>query len=123
VDAPGSAEDAGRIGGVNPRTAVAAFRIVAVAEAISWLGLLVGMYLKYVPQTTELGVQIFGPVHGGVFLLYLAVTVLAARTLRWRVGTTLLALVASIPPLVTVWFERWATRSGRLPSTDRVAAG
>ena len=108
---------------MNPRTAATAFRIVAVAEALSWLGLLAGMYVKYVPQTTELGVKIFGPVHGGVFVLYLVVTVLAARALRWTPGTTLLALVASIPPLVTVWFERWATRSERLPSTEAVTAG
>ena len=107
---------------MNPRTAVTAFRVVAVAEALSWLGLLIGMYVKYVPQTTELGVKIFGPLHGGVFLLYLAVAVLAARSLRWSVGTTLLALLASIPPLVTVWFERWATRSDRLPGADAVAA-
>ena len=107
---------------MNPRTAAAAFRIVAVAEALSWLGLLIGMYVKYVPQTTELGVKIFGPVHGGVFVLYLVVTVLAARALRWSAGITVLALLASIPPLVTVWFERWATRSERLPSTDAVAA-
>jgi integral membrane protein len=107
---------------VNPRTAVAAFRIVAVAEALSWLGLLIGMYVKYVPQTTELGVKIFGPIHGGVFLLYLAVTVLAARVLRWSLWTTLFALAASVPPLVTVWFERWASRSGRLSSGDAVAA-
>ena len=107
---------------MTPRSAATAFRIVAVAEALSWLGLLAGMYVKYVPQTTELGVKIFGPIHGGVFVLYLVVTVLAARTLRWSVGTTLLALVASIPPLVTVLFERWATRAGRLPSRDAVAA-
>lgn len=107
---------------MNPRSAATAFRIVAVAEAFSWLGLLVGMYVKYVPQTTELGVKIFGPIHGGVFVLYLLVTVVAARTLRWSPGTTLLALAASIPPLVTVWFERWATRSTRLPARDVVAA-
>jgi integral membrane protein len=107
---------------VNPRSAATAFRIVAVAEAFSWLGLLIGMYVKYVPQTTELGVKIFGPIHGGVFVLYLVVTVLAARTLRWTAGTALLALVASVPPLVTVWFERWATRSHRLPARDAVAA-
>jgi integral membrane protein len=67
-------------------------------------------------------VKIFGPIHGGVFLLYLVVTVLAARTLRWSPGTTLLALAASIPPLVTVLFERWASRTGRLPAKDVVAA-
>src|SRR3954462_10218719 len=72
------AEGSGRIGDVNPRTAATAFRIVAVAEALSWIGLLIGMYVKYVPQTTELGVHIFGPLHGGVFLASVGVAVPAA---------------------------------------------
>jgi integral membrane protein len=107
---------------VNPRTVAAAFRIVAVAEALSWIGLLIGMFVKYVPETTELGVKIFGPVHGGIFLAYVVITLVAARVLRWSGGTTVLALVASIPPLATLWFERWAARTGRLPERERVGA-
>ncbi len=101
---------------MNARTAALAFRVVAVAEAVSWLGLLVGMYVKYVPQSSEVGVQVFGPIHGGIFLAYVVMTLVARRLLRWDVRTTLLALVASVPPLTTVLFERWATRTGRLPS-------
>ncbi|MGB0102027.1 MAG: DUF3817 domain-containing protein, partial [Nocardioides sp.] len=40
------------------------FRRVAIAEAITWALLLTGMFLKYVTETTELGVQVFGMVHG-----------------------------------------------------------
>ena len=100
---------------MNPRTAATAFRIVAVAEALSWLGLLAGMYVKYVPQTSEAGVQVFGPIHGGIFVAYVVVALVAGRVLRWDVRTTLLALAASVPPLLTVAFERWASRTGRLP--------
>jgi integral membrane protein len=107
---------------VTPRTAATAFRIVAVAEALSWIGLLIGMFVKYVPETTELGVKIFGPVHGGIFVAYVVVALLAARVLRWSAGTTVLALVASIPPLATLWFERWAARTDRLPAGERVGA-
>jgi integral membrane protein len=107
---------------VNPRTAATAFRIVAVAEALSWIGLLTGMYVKYVPETTELGVKIFGPIHGGIFVVYVVVALVAARVLRWSAGTTLLALVASVPPLASVVFERWATRTGRLPESAAVPA-
>jgi hypothetical protein len=42
--------------------------------------------------------------------------------MRWDARSSLLALAASVPPLVTVWYERWATRTGRLPSRDAVAA-
>ena len=107
---------------MNPRTAATAFRIVAVAEALSWLGLLAGMYVKYVPQTSEVGVQVFGPIHGGIFVAYVVVTLVASRVLRWNAPTTLLALVASVPPLATVVFERWASRTGRLPSPETAAA-
>jgi integral membrane protein len=107
---------------VNPRTAATAFRIVAVAEALSWVGLLIGMYVKYVPETTELGVKIFGPIHGGIFVAYVVVALVTARVLRWSIGTTLVALVASIPPLASLLFERQATRAGRLPQDAAVAA-
>ena len=107
---------------MNPRTAALAFRIVAVAEGLSWLGLLAGMYVKYVPQTSEVGVQVFGPIHGGVFVAYVVVALVASRVLRWNVPTTLLALAASVPPLATVLFERWASTTGRLPAGETAAA-
>src|SRR3954466_4878971 len=116
------ADRSGRIEVVTPRTAATAFRVVAVAEALSWIGLLAGMYVKYVPATTELGVKIFGPIHGGIFLAYVVIALITARTLRWSPRTTALALVCSIPPLATVWFERLATRNDRLPGRALVPA-
>ena len=107
---------------MNPRTAATAFRIVAVAEALSWIGLLAGMYVKYVPETTELGVKVFGPIHGGIFVAYVVVALVASRVLRWSPRTTVVALVCSVPPLATVWFERLATRNGRLPRQQAVPA-
>ena len=104
---------------MNPRTVALAFRAVAVAEALSWIGLLAGMYVKYVPETSEVGVQVFGPVHGAVFVAYVLVALVAARVLGWSRGTALLALVASVPPLATVVFERWAGRTGRLGAPVR----
>ena len=91
-----------------------AFRVVAVAEALSWLGLLTGMFFKYVVDAGEQGVQVFGPIHGTVFLTYLVVTLLTWRSQRWSLPIGLLALVASVPPFCTVVFEVWARRTGRL---------
>jgi integral membrane protein len=90
------------------------FRTVAIAEAGSWLGLLIGMLFKYVVVGNEIGVQVFGPIHGALFLAYLVVTVIAARLLGWSTSTTALALVCSVPPLATLWFERRARLAGRL---------
>ena len=101
---------------MTPRTVATAFRTVAVAEALSWLGLLIGMYVKWIAGTSEIGVQVFGPVHGGVFVVYCLLALVTARVLRWSPGTLLLALAASVPPFATVVFERWALRTRRLPA-------
>lgn len=100
------------------RTQILLFKVVAVAEALSWAGLLVGMYLKHVSGTTEAGVHLFGPIHGGIFLAYVALAVLLARSLRWTPWVALLALACSIPPFATVVFELWASRTGRLAVTS-----
>ncbi len=107
---------------MTPGSVAIAFRIVAVAEALSWVGLLAGMYVKYVPQTSEIGVSVFGPIHGGIFVAYVVVALVASRVLRWTPGTTLLALAASVPPLATVWFERRARRLGQLPAREPAPA-
>lgn len=99
---------------VTAPVAARLFRIVAVAEACSWAGLLLGMFFKYVVVGNEIGVTVFGPIHGALFVAYLVVTLLAARVLRWSLPTTLLALAASIPPLATLWFERRARARGQL---------
>ncbi|WP_454050283.1 DUF3817 domain-containing protein [Cellulomonas sp. Marseille-Q8402] len=91
-----------------------AFRIVAILEAATWAGLLVGMVLKHVTHTTEVGVQVFGQAHGLVFLAYAGITVVAGIRLRWGWWVTLVALAASVPPMFTLLAERWLRRSGRL---------
>jgi integral membrane protein len=90
------------------------FRRVAIAEAITWALLLTGMFLKYVTDTTELGVRVFGMVHGVVFIAYCLTTVLVAIDQRWSRGRLLLGLAASVPPFVTVLFDRYAERRGAL---------
>lgn len=90
------------------------FRTLAVAEAFTWAGLLVGMFLKYVTETTELGVRIFGMVHGIVFIAYGLVTLVVAIDQRWSLGRTVLGLVAAIPPFATLPFEVYADRRGLL---------
>ncbi|RZS38999.1 integral membrane protein [Herbihabitans rhizosphaerae] len=97
------------------------FRVAALAEALSWLGLLIGMYFKYATDSGDLGVKVFGPIHGVIFVGYVLATLGVRPLLKWDRRTTILALGASIPPLATVVFERWAARTGRLeePATSR----
>jgi integral membrane protein len=100
-----------------PGTPAARFRAVAIAEAVSWAGLLIGMFFKYVVIEHEIGVQVFGPVHGVIFMAYVLVTLATWGALRWSTGTGLLAVLASVPPFGSWLFERWAARHGRLEPT------
>ena len=97
------------------RSPAGRFRIVALAEAVSWIGLLVGMYFKYLGSPrTEVGVKIFGMPHGLLFVAFLVTALLAGLAYHWRPGTWLLALLASIVPLGTVMFVIAANRRGWL---------
>jgi integral membrane protein len=109
------------------RSAAAWFRVIAFAEAVSWVGLLIGMYFKYLGSPrTEIGVKVFGPIHGGIFLAFVVAAILTGIAMRWRAGTWVLALLGSIVPLGSVVFLLWADRTGRMeqvgtPTSSRQA--
>ncbi|MGU3437753.1 DUF3817 domain-containing protein [Actinomycetes bacterium M1A6_2h] len=91
------------------------FRFVAIAEAVTWVALLIGMAIKWIPDPNiDSAVRYPGMIHGAVFVVYIVVTVVTAVKLKWSASVTLVALLASIPPFGTVVFERWAVRTGRL---------
>ena len=86
------------------------FRIAAITEAITWLGLL-GEHVREVHRRrAHQPLQIFGTLHGYAFLAYVLVVFLVRAEYKWTHRMTALALVASVPPLATVPFERWAFR-------------
>lgn len=93
-------------------TPQALFRRVAIAEAVTWALLLTGMFLKYVTETTEVGVRIGGMLHGVVFVAYCVTTVVVAVDQRWTARRTLIGLLSSIPPFFTVMFDLLAERAG-----------
>ncbi|MCW2595291.1 MAG: hypothetical protein JWP39_1179 [Jatrophihabitans sp.] len=79
---------------------VRAFRIVAVIEAISWLVLIVATIVKYTTDPHKaLGVQIMGPIHGVLFLAYVALVLFEVRRkIGWDGRTTMIVLADSIIP-------------------------
>ncbi|BDX31000.1 membrane protein [Mycobacterium antarcticum] len=100
---------------VDRHRAAGWFRIIAFTEAVTWVGLLVGMYFKYLGSPrTEVGVKIFGMAHGLVFVAFVATALLVGIAFKWAVSTWLLALLGSIVPLGSVIFLIWAERSGRV---------
>jgi integral membrane protein len=86
------------------------FRICAITEAITWIGLLASMYEKYIADAHSSLIHIFGSVHGYAFLAYVLVVFLVRAEYGWSNRMTMLALASSVPPLATVPFERWAYR-------------
>lgn len=79
------------------------------------------MFLKYVTDSTEVGVQVFGPIHGVAFIAYCLATVVVAVDQRWRAGRLLLGLLNSIPPFATLGFEWYVERRGGLGKVWRLA--
>lgn len=96
------------------------YRRLALAEVVTWALLLLGMVLKYVTATTDLGVRVFGMAHGVVFIAFALTTVLVAVNQRWSVKDTLLGLASAVPPFLTVWFERRQDRRGQLDGDWRL---
>lgn len=98
------------------------YRFVARAEAVTWAMLIIGMILKYVTDTTDMGVTIAGPIHGAVFLAYCVVTTFVAVDQKWGAGRWLLGVLTSIPPFVTVWFESYAEKKQLVTDTWRLGS-
>lgn len=100
---------------ITPQTfAIRAFRILAIAEAFSWAALLTGMYFKWIARTTEVGVEVAGPVHGALFVGYGVAALVLWRLQRWPFVVAFFAGLSAVFPFATVAFERWAGKRGYL---------
>ncbi|MCW2640193.1 MAG: hypothetical protein JWP76_2499 [Dactylosporangium sp.] len=86
------------------------FRLTAVAEAFSWLGLLISMLFKYALAHNPIGVKVFGPIHGMLFIAYLATLLWLSRRERWGLPRLVVGAAAAVPPFTSVIFERWVAR-------------
>ena len=73
------------------------FRLVALAEAVSYLALLVATFVKRGLDGPDL-VSVLGPIHGILFLAYFVLTLLVREEQRWTAGQTIVVLVAAAVP-------------------------
>lgn len=93
-----------------------ALRWIAFLEATSFLCLLVATYLKY-SDHGAVGVQVLGPLHGLLFLLYVGFVALLYKSEGWSTKTTILILIGAVVPFggyAVDWFilrERPVTQS------------
>lgn len=94
----------------------------ALAEAVTWTLLILGMVLKYT-GVSQAFVPVFGMLHGLVFLGYCVVTCFVWVDQRWPAGFGALGLVSAVVPYATIPFERRAQGTGRLARRWRLAPG
>ncbi len=83
------------------------FRVLALAEAVSWLLLIFATMVKYgVGQAV--GVQVLGPLHGALFIAYVLLALLLWRKNEWTGRTLAIVLVDSVLPGGGLWVARRA---------------
>ena len=85
-------------------------RWVALAEATSFIALLVASYFKH-QGDGELGVSILGPIHGALFLAYWGVALWLRGQVGWSVPTTLLILLGAVLPFGGYVVDWWLVRN------------
>lgn len=95
------------------------FRVLAIAEAITWTLLISALVARAVGAPAVL-VTIAGGIHGFVFLSFGATAVLLAFHQHWHVGIAITTIASAIVPYATIPVEIWLHRSGRLEGEWRL---
>lgn len=86
---------------MNTQNLLKYLRIIAILEAISWLALLVAMYLKYALNHTEY-MNIIGRIHGFLFMGFVALVVVVGTKMKWKLSEIGWSLLSSLPPCGTI---------------------
>ncbi len=72
-------------------------RVVAIAEATSFLALLVATAIKY-SADAPLGVTILGPIHGLLFIAYVVLALMVWKPAGWSNATGAGVLIGAVLP-------------------------
>ena len=92
-----------------------AMRYVALAEATSFLALLVASFLKH-QDKGETGVQILGPIHGALFIAYVILALRLRPEQGWSNKVTFWILAGAVLPFGGYVVDWWLARNEREPS-------
>ena len=95
---------------MQPRTL---FRIVSVAEAVTWTALLIAIILRATGGDVPFFFAV-GLAHGVVFFAFVASTVVVGLNQRWPWWLVLVTALTSVPPYGTVVMDAVLERTGRL---------
>jgi integral membrane protein len=91
-------------------------RYIALAEATSFIALLVASFIKRTGGD-EIGVQILGPIHGALFILYVIIALNLRSQLGWSTKTTFWILVGAVVPFGGYVVDWWLVREARRTAT------
>lgn len=103
------------------RTPDRLFRVLAIAEAITWTILIAAIIARAVGAPGVV-VTVGGGIHGFIFLSYAATAILVALNQRWHLGVGVLAVASAVIPYATIPTEIWLHRTGRLTGAWRLEA-
>ncbi len=92
------------------------FKVIALAEAVSYLVLLAASVAKRTLDAPEF-VAVIGPIHGVIFLAYVALALYVRERLGWTGWTTVMVIVAAVIPLGGLVVEK------RVPDEAPSASG
>jgi integral membrane protein len=87
-------------------------RYIALAEATSFLALLVASFLKRQGEG-ETGVTILGPIHGLLFIAYVVVALGIRSQMGWSNVATFWILVGAVVPFGGYVVDWWLLREAR----------
>lgn len=105
----------------STRSALLRYRVMAFVVGTGLLILCATMVLKYVPSIDNPGpVQVWGPIHGFLFMVYVLVTVDLGFRLRWSIVRILLVSFAGTIPFVSFWAEHEVVTQVRAQHPDPV---
>lgn len=90
------------------------FRYVALAEATSFLALLVATVVKHTGGS-EIGVKILGPIHGLLFIAYVVMALQLRSECGWTNKQTFWILVGAVLPFGGYVVDRWLVERERRP--------
>jgi integral membrane protein len=88
------------------------FRYVALAEATTFLALLVSSVVKH-SGGSELGVKILGPIHGLLFIVYLLMAWQLREEEGWTGKQTFWIMVGAVLPFGGYVVDWWLARRER----------
>ncbi len=85
--------------------AVRRLRVASIVEALSYLALLIATVAKYA-DLGDRGVTVFGPLHGVIYLVYVAIVARQFRAVGWAPMRALMAVVVAALPFGGFFVER-----------------